>query len=90
MNDRRVVVLVPSPRDLSDPDARTRYWPNFVFRVKAALHDLGLEADVHVAGAVVADTITCPTCSRVSTNPGDILNHYCGHCHRFHATAGVR
>jgi len=30
-------------------------------------------------------SITCPTCSRVSYNPTDIRERYCGFCHRFHS-----
>lgn len=28
--------------------------------------------------------ITCPRCDRTSSNPSDILNRYCGACHKFH------
>jgi len=28
-------------------------------------------------------TITCPFCGMTSTNPGDVRERYCGHCHRF-------
>jgi hypothetical protein len=29
-------------------------------------------------------SITCPACQRVSYNPHDVMNRYCGACHRFH------
>jgi hypothetical protein len=29
-------------------------------------------------------SITCPTCARVSYNPTDIRERYCGFCHQFH------
>jgi len=28
--------------------------------------------------------IMCLTCGRVSHNPNDVANKYCGHCHIFH------
>lgn len=28
--------------------------------------------------------IRCPRCGRVSYNPNDVRERYCGHCHRYH------
>jgi hypothetical protein len=28
-------------------------------------------------------SITCPHCHRTSSNPNDVREGYCGHCHRF-------
>jgi hypothetical protein len=28
--------------------------------------------------------IWCPVCGRLSWNPGDVLNWYCGYCHKFY------
>lgn len=32
----------------------------------------------------MADSITCPVCSRTSTDPNDVRERYCGHCHIHH------
>jgi hypothetical protein len=32
----------------------------------------------------MADSITCPQCGMTSYHPEDILQRYCGNCHRFH------
>lgn len=29
-------------------------------------------------------SITCPRCGRISYNPNDIKEHYCGYCHQWH------
>lgn len=42
----------------------------------------GLRADELLARGPVP-TFTCPHCERTSTNPQDIANRYCGHCHHF-------
>jgi hypothetical protein len=34
--------------------------------------------------AIVRPSITCPVCQRVSYNPNDVAQQYCGFCHRFH------
>ena len=46
MSNKRLVILVPTEQDMEDEAYRTKYWPNFVFRVKDALREL--ECDVLV------------------------------------------
>lgn len=35
-------------------------------------------------------SITCPQCGRVSYNPNDIEQRYCGNCHQYHDQMAVR
>src|SRR5579862_2029356 len=54
----------------------TRYEPNFGHRLTLVpfveLRDAGQQY------------VVCPKCGRVSYNPTDILERYCGACHGFH------
>jgi hypothetical protein len=34
--------------------------------------------------------ILCKLCQRISYNPNDVKNRYCGNCHRFHGDANAR
>ena len=43
METKRLVILVPSDRDMEAADYKTKYWPNFIKRVEDALSDLGVE-----------------------------------------------
>lgn len=62
--------------------------------VASSLLRSGIELEVRHAMAAIRDirqargqypgSITCPVCKRVSYNPHDVRERYCGHCHRFH------
>jgi hypothetical protein len=43
MAQKRLVLLVPTDRDMTDEAHLERYWPNFVARVKMALEREGLK-----------------------------------------------
>jgi hypothetical protein len=39
---------------------------------------------VYHEGEATARGIWCPLCGRLSWNAGDVLNWYCGYCHKFY------
>lgn len=48
--DERVIVLVPSERDMTEKGHIEKFWPNFVHVVKFALEQHGVKCRVMVAG----------------------------------------
>jgi hypothetical protein len=54
---KRMVLLVPTDRDMNDPDYMARYWPNFVMNVTQALQTF--DCDIRVVAR--ADAPERPT-----------------------------
>ena len=49
MGQRRLVLLVPTDQDMTDPAWMSQYWPNFCYRVETALKRDKLDCEVRVA-----------------------------------------
>jgi len=47
-------------------------------------HGIGYDLVIKETRAQVVVGIRCQTCQRVSYNPYDINERYCGHCQKFH------
>jgi hypothetical protein len=63
------------------------YWLGdllFALGVLQALGDRTQPLFVFLHGEAQARAIWCPQCGRVSWNKGDVVNYFCGFCHKFY------
>ena len=54
---KRLVLLVPTDKDMEDPEHLAKYWPNFVCRVKDALARDGLSCEIRVVARDTQSTV---------------------------------